>query len=71
MVKLNFLIVIIKNIEQTITIAKHISASISSNQKVGGITFLDIDVLSTVNLVLQIFVDKIDLTTMLTKVFSS
>ena len=61
-----------KNIEQTITIDENISAPISSGQKVGEISFsLDGEVLTTVNLVSQISVDKINLATMSTKVFSS
>ena len=61
-----------KNIEQTVTIDENISAPISSGQKVGEITFsLDGEVLSTVNLVSQVSVNKIDIATMSTKVFSS
>ena len=61
-----------KNIEQTITINEHISAPISVGQKVGEISFsLDGEVLATVNLVSQISVDKIDIASMSTKVFST
>lgn len=61
-----------KNIEQTVTIDENISAPISSGQKVGEISFsLDGEVLSTVNLVSQVSVNKIDIATMSTKVFST
>ena len=61
-----------KNIEQTVTIDENISAPISSGQKVGEISFsLDGEVLTTVNLVSQVAVNKIDIATMSTKVFSS
>ena len=61
-----------KNIEQTVTIDETISAPISSGQKVGEISFsLDGEVLSTVNLVSQVSVNKIDIATMSTRVFSS
>ena len=61
-----------KNIDQTITLDENISAPITSGQKVGEISFsLDGEVLATVNLVSQISVDKINLATMSTKVFSS
>ena len=61
-----------KNIEQTVTIDETISAPISNGQKVGEISFsLDGEVLSTVNLVSQVSVNKIDIATMSTKVFSS
>ena len=61
-----------KNIEQTVTLDKNISAPITSGQKVGEVSFsLDGEVLATVNLVSQISVDKINLATMSTKVFSS
>ncbi len=61
-----------KNIEQTVTIDENISAPISSGQKVGEISFsLDGEVLATVNLVSQVAVDKMDIATMSTKVFST
>lgn len=61
-----------KNIEQTVTIDENISAPISNGQKVGEISFsLDGEVLSTVNLVSQISVDKINIASMSTKVFST
>ena len=61
-----------KNIEQTVTIDENISAPISSEQKVGEISFsLDGEVLTTVNLVSQVSVNKMDIATMSTKVFSS
>ena len=61
-----------KNIEQTVTIDENISAPISSGQKVGEISFsLDGEVLTTVNLVSQVSVNKMDIATMSTKVFSS
>ena len=61
-----------KNIEQTVTLDENISAPVSSGQKVGEITFsLDGEVLSTVNLVSQISVDKIDIATMSQKVYSA
>ena len=61
-----------KNIEQTVTIDENISAPISSGQKVGEISFsLDGEVLTTVNLVSQVAVNKMDIATMSTKVFSS
>ena len=61
-----------KNIEQTVTIDENISAPISIGQKVGEISFsLDGEVLSTVNLVSQVAVNKIDIATMSTKVFST
>ena len=61
-----------KNIEQTVTIDENISAPISVGQKVGEISFsLDGEVLTTVNLVSQVAVNKMDIATMSTKVFSS
>ena len=61
-----------KNIEQTVTIDETISAPISTGQKVGEISFsLDGEVLVTVNLVSQVSVNKMDIATMSTKVFSS
>ena len=61
-----------KNIEQTVTINENISAPISSGQKVGEISFsLDGEVLATINLVSQVSVNKMDITTMSTKVFST
>ncbi len=61
-----------KNIEQTVTIDENISAPISNGQKVGEISFsLDGEVLSTVNLVSQVSVNKMDIATMSTKVFST
>ncbi len=61
-----------KNIEQTVTIDETISAPISSGQRVGEISFsLDGEVLSTVNLISQVSVNKIDIATMSTRVFSS
>lgn len=61
-----------KNIEQTVTIDENISAPISSGQKVGEISFsLDGEVLTTVNLVSQVAVNKMDIATMSTKVFST
>ena len=61
-----------KNIEQTVTIDENISAPISTGQKVGEISFsLDGEVLATVNLVSQVAVNKMDIATMSTKVFSS
>ena len=61
-----------KNIEQTVTLDENIFAPIASGQKVGEISFsLDGEVLATVNLISQISVDKINLATMSTKVFSS
>ena len=61
-----------KNIEQTVTIDENISAPISSGQKVGEISFsLDGEVLATVNLVSQVAVNKMDIATMSTKVFST
>lgn len=61
-----------KNIEQTVTIDENISAPISNGQKVGEISFsLNGEVLSTVNLVSQVSVNKMDIATMSTKVFST
>ena len=61
-----------KNIEQTVTIDENISAPISSGQKVGEISFsLDGEILTTVNLVSQVAVNKMDIATMSTKVFST
>ena len=61
-----------KNIEQTVTIDEAISAPISVGQKVGEISFsLDGEILSTVNLVSQVSVDKINIASMSTKVLSS
>ena len=61
-----------KNIEQTVTIEENISAPISNGQKVGEISFsLDGEVLATVNLVSQLAVNKMDIATMSTKVFST
>lgn len=61
-----------KNIEQTVTIDENISAPISSGQKVGEISFsLDGEVLATINLVSQVSVNKMDIATMSTKVFST
>ena len=61
-----------KNIEQTVTIDENISAPISAGQKVGEVSFsLDGEVLTTVNLVSQVSVNKMDIATMSTKVFSS
>ena len=61
-----------KNIEQTVTIDENISAPISVGQKVGEISFsLNGEVLSTVNLVSQVSVNKMDIATMSTKVFST
>ena len=61
-----------KNIEQTVTIDENISAPISNGQKVGEISFsLDGEVLATVNLVSQVTVNKMDIATMSTKVFST
>lgn len=61
-----------KNIEQTVTIDENISAPISTGQKVGEISFsLDGEVLATVNLVSQVSVNKMDIATMSTKVFST
>lgn len=61
-----------KNIEQIVTIDENISAPISSGQKVGEISFsLDGEVLSTINLVSQVTVNKIDIATMSTKIFST
>lgn len=61
-----------KNVTQTITIDENISAPISSGQKVGEVTFsLDGEVLSTVNLVSQIAVDKIDVVSMSRKIYST
>lgn len=61
-----------KNIEQTVTIEENISAPISVGQKVGEISFsLDGEVLTTVNLVSQVTVNKMDIATMSTNVFSS
>ena len=61
-----------KNIEQTVTINENISAPISSGQKIGEISFsLDGEVLATINLVSQVSVNKMDIATMSTKVFST
>ena len=61
-----------KNIEQTVTIEENISAPISNGQKVGEISFsLNGEVLATVNLVSQLAVNKMDIATMSTKVFST
>ena len=61
-----------KNIEQTVTIDENISAPISTGQKVGEISFsLNGEVLATVNLISQISVNKMDIATMSTKVFST
>ena len=61
-----------KNIEQTVTLDENISAPVSSGQKVGEITFsLDGEILSTVNLVSQVSVNKIDIATMSQKVYSA
>ena len=61
-----------KNIEQTVTIDESISAPISTGQKVGEISFsLNGEVLATVNLVSQVSVNKMDIATMSTKVFST
>ena len=61
-----------KNIEQTVTIDEAISAPISTGQKVGEISFsLNGEILATVNLVSQVSVNKMDIATMSTKVFSS
>ena len=61
-----------KNIEQTVTIDENISAPISNGQEVGEISFsLNGEVLSTVNLVSQVSVNKMDIATMSTKVFST
>ena len=61
-----------KNIEQTIIIDENISAPISVGQKIGEISFsLDGEVLSTVNLVSQISVDKIDIVSMTRQIYST
>ena len=61
-----------KNIEQIVNIDETVSAPVSSGQKVGEISFsLDGEVLSVVNLVSQVSVDKIDIANMCTKVFST
>ncbi len=61
-----------KNVTQTITIDENIFAPIASGQKVGEVTFsLDGEVLSTVNLVSKIAVDKIDVVSMSRKIYST
>lgn len=60
-----------KNVEQTVNIESNISAPLSSGQKVGEISFsIDGEVLTSINLVSQISVNKISLSVMSTKVFS-